>query len=288
MVMTQPGHSAKSGKISDTRETRSDLHSKYPALPGLLLTNDDGIYAKGLESLVRVFKGKYPLWVVAPESEQSAVGHALTLTQPLRVRDIHKSGSFFGYGVSGTPADCVKIALNELISPPPRLLISGINQGPNVGVNVIYSGTVSAATEGAMLGLTSLAVSLDSYRSRQFAAAARITAFLVERLLAAPLTPGVSLNVNIPDRPLSEIKGFRVVRQGTFRFSERFERRIDPRENTYYWQAGVLPPPEEAPDSDHALLSAGYVTLTPISFDLTHYPSLPTLSYLEDLNITEP
>jgi 5'-nucleotidase len=254
------------------------------SIPGILLTNDDGIYAKGLESLVRVFEGKYPLWVVAPETEQSAVGHALTLTEPLRVKNIFKNGTFFGYGVSGTPADCVKIALNELITPPPRLLISGINQGPNVGVNVIYSGTVSAATEGAMLGLTSLAVSIDSYKNRDYSAAAQITAALAEILLRNPLAPGVSLNINIPDLPLSKIKGFRVIKQGTFRYRERFERRIDPRENVYYWQAGVLPPRSKAGDTDHALLSAGYVTLTPISFDLTHYPSLPHLSFMEELD----
>lgn len=250
-------------------------------LPGILLTNDDGIFARGLEALVRVFKKKYPLWVVAPESEQSAVGHALTLTQPLRVKEISKNGAFFGYGVSGTPADCVKIALNELIVPPPRLLISGINLGPNVGINVIYSGTVSAATEGAMMGLTSIAVSIDSYKTRHFETAAQITADLVDLLIKTPLPPGVSLNVNVPARPLSEIKGIRLVKQGTFRFVERFERRVDPRENIYYWQTGILPPPEEAPDTDHALLSAGYVTLTPISFDLTHYPSLEKLTFLE-------
>jgi 5'/3'-nucleotidase len=251
--------------------------------PALLLTNDDGIFAKGLESLVRVLGTKYPLQVVAPESEQSAVGHALTLTQPLRVRKIYKNGSLYGYGVNGTPADCVKIALHELISPPPRLLISGINGGPNVGINVIYSGTVSAATEGAMMGLTSLAVSIDSYQTRNFQVAARITAGLVDRLLQSPLPPGVSLNVNVPDLPLSKIKGIRMVRQGTFRFLERFERRIDPRENVYYWQAGILPPPEVASDTDHALLAAGYVTLTPITFDLTHYPSLTSLKSLENL-----
>jgi len=253
--------------------------------PTLLLTNDDGIFAKGLESLVKILGGKYPLWVVAPESEQSAVGHALTLTQPLRVRKIYKNGSFYGYGVNGTPADCVKIALHELISPPPRLLISGINGGPNVGINVIYSGTVSAATEGAMMGLTSLSVSIDSYQTRNFQVAARIAAGLVDRLLQSPLPPGVSLNVNVPDLPLSKIKGIRLVRQGTFRFLERFERRIDPRENVYYWQAGILPPPEEAPDTDHALLAQGYVTLTPITFDLTHYPSLTGLRSLEKISL---
>jgi 5'-nucleotidase len=278
--MIKTGQKDKPVKVRKGSEGYSAVSHK----PGILLTNDDGIYAGGLQSLVRVFKGKYPLWVVAPETEQSAVGHALTLTQPLRVKNIYKNGSFFGYGVTGTPADCVKIALNELITPPPRLLISGINRGPNVGVNVIYSGTVSAATEGAMLGLTSLAVSMDSYQSRQYTAAAQITAALVERLIQRPLSPGVSLNVNIPALPLSKIKGFRVVKQGTFRFGERFERRIDPRENVYYWQAGVLPPSVEAEDTDHALLSAGYVTLTPICFDLTHYPSLSTLTFLEGMD----
>lgn len=252
-----------------------------PPPPSILLTNDDGIFAKGLESLVTLLRKKYPVHVVAPESEQSAVGHALTLTQPLRVKEIFKNGDFFGYGVSGTPADCVKIALHELITPPPRLLISGINLGPNVGINVIYSGTVSAATEGAMMGLTSMAVSIDSYQTRDFETAARVVSTLVDLLIKSPLPSGVSLNVNIPDRPWSEIKGIRLVKQGTFRFRERFERRIDPRENVYYWQAGILPPPEETPDTDHALLSAGYVTLTPISFDLTHYPSLAKLTYLE-------
>ena len=258
-----------------------------PDPPSILLTNDDGIFARGLEALVRVFKKKYPLWVVAPESEQSAVGHALTLTQPLRVREISKNGVLFGYGVSGTPADCVKIALKELIVPPPRLLISGINLGPNVGINVIYSGTVSAATEGAMMGLTSIAVSIDSYKTREFETAAKITADLVDLLIKTPLPSGVSLNVNVPARPLSEIKGIRLVRQGTFRFVERFERRIDPRENIYYWQTGILPPPEETPDTDHALLSAGYITLTPISYDLTHYPSLGTLTFLEKIALED-
>ncbi len=219
--------------------------------------------------------------MVAPESEQSAVGHALTLTQPLRVKKIFKNGVLFGYGVSGTPADCVKIALHELIVPKPRLLISGINLGPNVGINVIYSGTVSAATEGAMMGLTSMAISIDSYQTREFETAARIVSTLVDHLIDSPLPPAVSLNVNIPDLPLSEIKGIRLVKQGTFRFREHFEKRIDPRGNVYYWQAGIMPPPEESPDTDHALLSAGYVTLTPISFDLTHYASLEGLTYLE-------
>jgi 5'-nucleotidase len=260
---------------SSTLKTR-----KKKSQPLILLTNDDGIFAPGLEALARELKKKYTVRIVAPESEQSAVGHALTLTQPLRVKEVTKNGRWYGFAVSGTPADCVKLALHELISPFPDILISGINMGPNVGVNVIYSGTVSAATEGAMMGLTSMAVSVNAFHTDRFEGAARIASDLTDRLLQTPLPPGVSLNVNVPDLPLSRIKGIRIVRQGTFRFRERFEKRTDPRENIYYWQAGILPPPEEAPDTDHALLSEGYVTLTPISFDLTHYPSLNRLSHL--------
>ena len=254
--------------------------SKIPP-PSILLTNDDGIFAKGLESLVTVLREKASHPGSGPGVRTECRGARPDPDPAFEGKKIFKNGDFFGYGVSGTPADCVKIALHELIIPPPRLLISGINLGPNVGINVIYSGTVSAATEGAMMGLTSMAVSIDSYQTREFETAARIVSTLVDLLIKSPLPPGVSLNVNIPDRPLSEIKGIRLVKQGTFRFRERFERRIDPRENVYYWQAGILPPPEEAPDTDHALLSAGYVTLTPITFDLTHYPSLTRLTFLE-------
>ena len=249
--------------------------------PAVLVTNDDGIYARGLEALVRALEKDYRVMVVAPEAEQSAVGHALTLTQPLRVKKIKKNGDFFGYGVNGTPADCVKIALNELLIPPPRILVSGINLGANVGINVIYSGTVSAATEGAMMGLSSLAISLDSDQSPDFRAAAEVGRRLVNYLEHTPLPTGVSLNCNVPDRPLAELRGIRLVRQGTFRFLEKFDKRVDPRENIYYWQAGSLPSPDEAPDTDHALLAKGYITLTPIEYDLTHYPSLELLRGLE-------
>jgi 5'-nucleotidase len=253
--------------------------------PSVLLTNDDGIYARGLEALVRALEKDHRVFVVAPESEQSAVGHALTLTQPLRVKKIKKNGDFFGYGVNGTPADCVKIALNELVVPPPRILVSGINLGANVGINVIYSGTVSAATEGAMMGLSSLAVSLNSFQSRDFRAAAEVARRLVHYLEQFPLPAGISLNCNVPDLPFDRLRGIRLVRQGTFRFLEKFDKRVDPRENIYYWQAGSLPSPDEAPDTDHALLAQGYVTLTPIEYDLTHYPSLASLRDLESLGL---
>jgi 5'-nucleotidase len=260
---------------------RPDSKNTGGQRPAVLITNDDGIYARGLEALVRALGKDRRVFVVAPEVEQSAVGHALTLTQPLRVKKIKKNGDFFGYGVSGTPADCVKIALNELLIPSPRILVSGINLGANVGINVIYSGTVSAATEGAMMGLSSLAISLDSDQSSDFRTAAEVARRLVNYLEQVPLPAGVSLNCNVPNLPLEELRGIRLVRQGTFRFLEKFDKRVDPRENIYYWQAGSLPSPDEAPDTDHALLSQGYVTVTPIGYDLTHYPSLELLRDLE-------
>lgn len=262
---------------------KNDPNQPAPGAPAILLTNDDGIYAKGLETLFQALEKQYRVHVVAPEAEQSAVGHSLTLTQPLRVKKVKRNGSFFGYGVNGTPADCVKIALHELIRPRPQILVSGINLGPNVGLNVIYSGTVSAATEGAMLGLSSLAISVDSYETQDFRVPASLGCRLVDYLLRHPLPPGISLNCNVPDRPLAEIKGIRVTRQGTSRFVEHFEKRVDPRANTYYWQAGILPPPKISPDTDQALLARGYITLTPISFDLTHHPSLSALRDLEGL-----
>jgi 5'-nucleotidase len=264
---------------------RPDSNNPDSERPSVLVTNDDGIYARGLDALVRTLGKDRRVFVVAPESEQSAVGHALTLTQPLRVKKIKKNGDFFGYGVNGTPADCVKIALNELVIPPPRILVSGINLGANVGINVIYSGTVSAATEGAMMGLSSLAVSLDSFQSRDFGAAAEVARRLVHYLEQYPLPAGISLNCNVPDLPFDRLRGIRLVRQGTFRFLEKFDKRVDPRENIYYWQAGSLPYPDEALDTDHALLAQGYVTLTPIAYDLTHYPSLELLRDLESLGV---
>ena len=149
----------------------------------VLLTNDDGIYAPGLMALYQALNSDFEVVIVAPEAEMSAVGHAITLTSPLRVRNINKNGSFFGYGVTGTPADCVKIAVQELLETPPDIILSGINLGANVGVNVLYSGTVSAATEGAFLGIRSAAISLDTLRSPNFSFAARFSREIIRFMI---------------------------------------------------------------------------------------------------------
>ena len=243
----------------------------------ILLTNDDGIYAKGIEVLHEHLRKDHDVVVVAPETEQSAVGHAITLTNPLRVKSVDRNGVFFGYAVKGTPADCVKLAINELVELAPDLVVSGINLGANVGINVIYSGTVSAATEGAILGVPAIAISINSFRNPDFEPAARFCRLLVRQVGEHGLPPHTSLNVNVPAIPESEIKGVRVTRQGITRFVEKFDRRLDPRENVYYWQCGSTPPLDEDGNTDASALAQDCISITPIQHDLTNYDFLESL-----------
>ena len=243
----------------------------------ILLTNDDGIYAKGIEVLHKHLSKDHEVVVVAPETEQSAVGHAITLTDPLLVKSVNRNGIFFGYAVKGTPADCVKLAINELVEQQPDLVVSGINLGANVGINVIYSGTVSAATEGAILGVPSIAISINTFKDPNFEPAARFARLLANQVNKYGLPPHTSLNVNVPAIPENEIKGVRVTRQGVTRFVESFERRVDPRENVYYWQCGSTPPLQEDDDTDACALGRDYISITPIHHDLTNYDFLRSL-----------
>ena len=242
-----------------------------------LLTNDDGIYARGLAALHGELAKDAECIVVAPEVEQSAVGHAITISRPLMVRKAKKNGSFLGYAVAGTPADCVKIGLQELACGPVDLVVSGINRGANVGINVLYSGTVSAATEAAIQRVPSIAISLDTHPDADFTAAARfarrIAAFVIQRP-----QPPLALNVNVPAIPESEIQGIAVVKQVHARLMENFDRRIDPRENIYYWLAGETELPAcEDEETDARALKRGMITITPICFDLTRYDLLDGL-----------
>jgi len=253
----------------------------------ILLTNDDGIYAKGIEVLYEHLIKDHDVVVVAPETEQSAVGHAITLTDPLRVKSIDRNGAFFGHAVKGTPADCVKLAINELMNPPPDLVVSGINLGANVGINVIYSGTVSAATEGTILGIPAIAVSINTFRDPDFQPAARFARLLVREVGEHGLPPHTSLNVNVPAIPESKIKGVRVTRQGITRFVEKFDRRVDPRENIYYWQCGSTPPLEEDGNTDARALAKDCISITPIKHDLTNYDFLESLRSWSFLTVSD-
>jgi 5'-nucleotidase len=237
----------------------------------ILLTNDDGINAPGLAALVAGLSPRHQVSVVAPEREQTAVGHAITLADPIRVRRVRRNGSFFGHAVSGTPADCVKIAVLELLDSPPDLVVSGVNAGPNVGINVLYSGTVSAATEAAIMGLPALAFSLDAYVEPDFEPAAQVAAALVAAL--EPIIPddwpeGVCLNVNVPNLPLDDIAGLMLTRQATTRFRERFDKRVDPHGRVYYWQCGQEPAAVPR-GTDLWALGRNMVSVTPLSPDLS-------------------
>ncbi|MEE4353428.1 MAG: 5'/3'-nucleotidase SurE [Desulfatiglans sp.] len=243
----------------------------------ILLTNDDGIHAPGLMALFHALESDYEVHVVAPSTEMSAVGHAITLSSPLRVREVHKNGAFFGYAVKGTPADCVKIAVQELLDKPPDIILSGINLGANVGVNVLYSGTVSAATEGAFLGFRSAAISLATLKNPDFRVAAQFSRKIIQHIMENGLRDGTALNVNVPAVPAEEIRGVCFTRQATSRFEESFERRSDPRGNVYYWLAGERSIDNGKRNNDLTALRENKITITPIHYDLTSHEELERL-----------
>ena len=235
----------------------------------ILVTNDDGIMAPGILALRRALLDMGEVTVVAPTVPQSAVGHAITLTTPIRVLRVSLGDGATGYGVEGRPADCVKLALLELLKERPDLVVSGINLGANVGINVLYSGTVAAAVEGAFYGIPAVAVSIEDSDAVDFDAAARITRGLISQLLARnPQRPAL-FNINIPDLSNGPPKGVRVVPQSLKGWVEGWERRSDPRGRTYYWMTGDLAPEDVGIDSDVAALAERYVTVTPLRFDLT-------------------
>ncbi len=245
----------------------------------ILLTNDDGIYAPGIRALYYELSQLGEVAVVAPDSEQSAVGHAITLINPLRVKKVTIDGGVQGWAVSGTPADCVKIGMAELLPQPPKMVVSGINLGPNVGINVLYSGTVSAATEACILGIRGMAFSLNSYKAdADFAAAARLARETLGRLMNwTGWSNGTCLNVNLPALPVDKVLGLKFTRQDVGRLVEHFERRVDPREHVYYWLAEINERRDVDPETDLGAVAAGFVSVTPIHYDLTDYRSLESL-----------
>ena len=243
----------------------------------IVLSNDDGFNAEGLRVLREALSEISEVTVVAPETEQSAVGHAITLNNPLKVRQVIEKGESIGYAVNGTPADCVKIAVTVLLPEPPKLVVSGINLGGNLGTCAIYSGTVSAATEGAILGIPSMALSLDTFVEPDFSTAAEFAKSFVPVLLKKGLPEGESLNVNVPPVPRNEIRGAAVTRQGKSRVIETFDKRINPRNNTYYSMAGEMRFEEIEEGADCVMVRKNYISVTPIHNDLTHYESIETL-----------
>ena len=248
--------------------------------PRILLCNDDGIRAAGLQSLASSLDGLGELAVVAPESEQSAVGHAITVRDPVRAHEVEFStsaGSIPAWAVSGTPTDSVKLACHELLDETPDLVVSGINHGPNTAVNVLYSGTVSAATEGSILGIDAIAISLCDWSSDDFRAARYWARSITRLVLRSGLPPGILLNVNVPAVPPDEIEGVAVTRQARSRWEEGFDERTDPADRQYFWLAGTFVDLDDGDQTDTSAVENGYVSVTPIQHDLTAYDALDTL-----------
>ncbi len=245
--------------------------------PRVLLTNDDGINAPGLAALADAFYSWADVDIVAPISEMSAMGHAITLSDPIKLTEIFREGNFFGYGIGGTPADCVKLAVNGGLTPKPELVVSGINQGANLGVDIIYSGTVSAAYEGTMLGIPSIAISVTSFRWRDFSVAAETAVKVARKVLKGGLPRGTLLNINVPGIPAEEIKGIKITRQGTAVYEEHFEKRLDPRNRVYFWLSGEKIYRDLDPELDEIANKQNYITITPIRYALTDEDFLPEL-----------
>lgn len=243
----------------------------------ILISNDDGIDAPGIFALVGELKKIGNVIVVAPDEQRSAVGHAITMNYPLRVKKFHKNGKFFGYAVEGTPADSVKIGVQTILDKKPDLLISGINHGSNTAINIIYSGTVSAATEGRILGIPSIAVSLTTYDEPDFRFAGKFTRLLALEILKNGLPEDTLLNVNIPPFPEREIRGVRITRQGKSRWNDTFDVRRDPNNKEYYWLTGKLDVLDTSEETDYISIQQKYVSITPIHFDLTDYRALSVM-----------
>lgn len=244
----------------------------------ILITNDDGVFADGIYALFQEMKQLGEVIAIAPASEQSAVGHAITLWNPLRLNQVNRHGEFFGYAVNGTPADCVKLAVHAIMEERPDVIVSGINLGANIGTAVIYSGTVSAATEGTILGIPSIAVSLATFSNPDFRFAAKFARKLAKTVLdKGGLPPGILLNVNVPSAPEDQIAGVEVTCNSDSRFEDIFEKRLDPRKRVYYWSAGVEQTYDMTEGTDSAALRANKVSVTPIHFDMTAHAQVPVI-----------
>ena len=254
--------------------------------PLILVTNDDGILAPGLMALVEVASGFGDVFVVAPDSPQSGQGHAITIESPLRLKKVHFD-DVDAYECSGTPVDCVKLAKNVLLKGRKiDLCVSGINHGANNSINVIYSGTMSAAMEASLEGIDSIGFSLLDYNfGADFTAAKKIAHSIIEKTLLNGLPPCKLLNVNIPAIPESEIKGIKVCRQGHGNWVEDFQEGLDPRGEKYYWLTGKFVNNDHGDDTDIWALKNGYVSVVPTGFDLTVHGAIPALKYLQETEI---
>jgi 5'-nucleotidase len=245
----------------------------------ILVSNDDGYQSPGLRILAEALESVGDVTVVAPDRDRSGASNSLTLTLPIRAEQL-ETGVF---RVEGTPTDCVHLAITGLLDQEPDLVVAGINHGPNLGDDVIYSGTVAAATEGRFLGLPAMAVSIDAFEPRHLETAARVAARLVGNLHNGGLGPNLILNVNVPDRPFDELRGFAATRLGHRHKAEPVTPAKDPRGRTVYWVGPAGPEQDAGPGTDFHALRNGYVSVTPLQVDLTRHALIGALErWLEE------
>ena len=242
----------------------------------ILLSNDDGISSEGIAALQDVLAGLDEIWVVAPDRDQSAVSHSLTLQRPLRIEPLGPRR----FTVDGTPTDCVNLAINGILPQRPRLMVSGINRGANLGDDITYSGTVSAAMEATLLGVPAIAVSLVGREPFDFTSAAAFTRELAATVLRERLPPDTLLNVNVPAGQAHQIKGYALTRQGKRRYGDAIVEKVDPRGKKYYWIGGDQLDFVDDEGTDFTAVQHGLISVTPLHLDLTNYTSLKQLQTL--------
>jgi 5'-nucleotidase len=241
----------------------------------ILLSNDDGYFAPGLAELALALAGLGDIVVVAPEQNRSGASNSLTLDRPLFLKQAANGFHF----VNGTPTDCVHLAVTGMLDRLPDIIVSGINNGANMGDDTIYSGTVAAATEGFLLGIPSIAISLTSFEGKNFESAGRVARQLVERFIRDPIKDAVLLNVNVPDIPYAELKGMEVTRLGRRHKAEPVVRMVSPRNETVYWVGAAGAAAEAGPGTDFNAVERGCVSITPLQIDLTHTAQLPAVRH---------
>jgi 5'/3'-nucleotidase len=240
--------------------------------PVILITNDDGITSPGIRALVDSVREIGHVIVVAPDSPQSGMGHAITIGDPLRLNKVDIFEGIDSWQCSGTPADCVKLARDKILHRKPDICLSGINHGANHSINVIYSGTMSAAMEAAIEGVPSIGLSTMDYKfEADFAVAKMVALDLAQRMLSGQMPEHILLNVNIPITTLADFKGMKICRQAYAKWAEEFEHRVDPRGKDYYWMTGKFVNMDKEPGTDVEALKAGYASVVPIKIDFTDY-----------------
>ena len=257
--------------------------------PLILVVNDDGITAPGIKALVEAVKHLGEVVVVAPDSPQSAMGHAITISKPLRLKQVDDVfGDIKAFHCSGTPVDCVKLAVDKVMHRKPDLCVSGINHGSNSSINIIYSGTMSAALEASLEGIPSIGFSLCDYRHEaDFAPAAYYAKYIAEQVLNKGLPTHTLLNVNIPKLSLNEIKGVKIARQARAKWEEEYLERLDPMGKPYYWLTGKFVNYDHGQDTDEWALANGFVSVVPVHHDLTAHYAIPFINENWDFSVID-